>query len=76
MRTRRRSAGERHRRTDFAGNENAAFWARSGLAFGAGNRTHRLSHRADQPFVDVNCAAIPEELIAHTASASSEAEAR
>jgi len=24
---------------------------------------HRLSHRADQPFVDVNCAAIPEELI-------------
>src|SRR5438477_3631195 len=24
---------------------------------------HRLSPRADQPFVDVNCAAIPEELI-------------
>jgi len=24
---------------------------------------HRLSHRAEQPFVDVNCAAIPEELI-------------
>ena len=24
---------------------------------------HRLSNRADQPFVDVNCAAIPEELI-------------
>lgn len=24
---------------------------------------HRLSTRADQPFVDVNCAAIPEELI-------------
>jgi two-component system nitrogen regulation response regulator NtrX len=24
---------------------------------------HRLSHRADQPFIDVNCAAIPEELI-------------
>ena len=24
---------------------------------------HRLSHRADQPFVDVNCAAIPRELI-------------
>src|SRR5436309_7758041 len=24
---------------------------------------HRLSARADQPFVDVNCAAIPEELI-------------
>src|SRR6266849_7589796 len=24
---------------------------------------HRLSHRADQAFVDVNCAAIPEELI-------------
>jgi two-component system nitrogen regulation response regulator NtrX len=24
---------------------------------------HRLSHRAEQPFIDVNCAAIPEELI-------------
>src|SRR5437868_5355943 len=24
---------------------------------------HRWSHRAEQPFVDVNCAAIPEELI-------------
>jgi two-component system nitrogen regulation response regulator NtrX len=24
---------------------------------------HRLSSRADQPFIDVNCAAIPEELI-------------
>jgi two-component system, NtrC family, nitrogen regulation response regulator NtrX len=24
---------------------------------------HRMSQRADQPFVDVNCAAIPEELI-------------
>jgi len=24
---------------------------------------HRNSHRADQPFIDVNCAAIPEELI-------------
>ncbi len=24
---------------------------------------HRLSHRADKPFVDVNCAAIPENLI-------------
>ena len=24
---------------------------------------HRLSHRADAPFIDVNCAAIPEELI-------------
>ncbi|HEX7155240.1 MAG TPA: sigma-54 dependent transcriptional regulator [Thermoanaerobaculia bacterium] len=24
---------------------------------------HRLSHRADQAFIDVNCAAIPEELI-------------
>ena len=24
---------------------------------------HRLSHRVEQPFVDVNCAAIPEELI-------------
>jgi two-component system nitrogen regulation response regulator NtrX len=24
---------------------------------------HRLSHRADKPFVDVNCAAIPESLI-------------
>src|SRR5436190_10578210 len=24
---------------------------------------HRLSHRADAPFVDVNCAAIPKELI-------------
>jgi two-component system nitrogen regulation response regulator NtrX len=24
---------------------------------------HRLSHRADQPFVEVNCAAIPSELI-------------
>src|SRR5207302_2353937 len=24
---------------------------------------HRLSHRADQSFIDVNCAAIPEELI-------------
>ena len=24
---------------------------------------HRLSQRADQPFIDVNCAAIPEELI-------------
>jgi two-component system nitrogen regulation response regulator NtrX len=24
---------------------------------------HRLSHRGDAPFVDVNCAAIPEELI-------------
>jgi len=24
---------------------------------------HRLSHRAEQPFIDVNCAAIPRELI-------------
>jgi len=24
---------------------------------------HQLSHRADQPMIDVNCAAIPEELI-------------
>ncbi|MCK4377854.1 MAG: sigma-54-dependent Fis family transcriptional regulator [Deltaproteobacteria bacterium] len=24
---------------------------------------HRLSHRADKPFIDVNCAAIPENLI-------------
>ncbi len=24
---------------------------------------HRMSHRADGPFIDVNCAAIPEELI-------------
>src|SRR5258708_35418262 len=24
---------------------------------------HRLSQRAEQPFIDVNCAAIPEELI-------------
>lgn len=27
------------------------------------HRLHELSHRADRPFVEVNCAAIPSELI-------------
>src|SRR2546430_5542418 len=55
---------EQHVRTAAPSNSRVLITGENGSGKEIVARTlHRLSHRADQAFVDVNCAAIPEELI-------------